>query len=262
MKTAVITGSSQGIGRQIALEFAKNNYNVVINYNKSKNEALELIEKIKKLGGTSIAVQADVSKFQESQKLIDLSLNEFGKIDILVNNAGISLQKIFQDVSEAEWKNNAGISLQKIFQDVSEAEWKNLFAVNVGSVFNCCSCVLKDMISRKSGKIINISSIWGMVGASMEVHYSASKAAVIGFTKALAKELGPSGINVNCVSPGVIDTKMNNFDQKTLDELKDETPLRKIGSALDIAKTVLFLASSDADFITGQVISPNGGFVI
>ena len=242
MKTSVITGSSQGIGRQIALEFARNNYNVVINYNESKNEAFELVEKIKKSGGTSIAVQADVSKFQEAQKLIDLSLNEFGKIDVLVNNAGISLQKIFQDVSEAEWK--------------------NLFAVNVGSVFNCCSCVLKDMISRKSGKIINISSIWGMVGASMEVHYSASKAAVIGFTKALAKELGPSGINVNCVSPGVIDTKMNNFDQETLAELKNETPLRKIGSALDIAKTVLFLASSDADFITGQVISPNGGFVI
>ena len=242
MKTAVITGSSQGIGRQIALEFAKNNYAVVVNYNKSKNEALELIEKIKKLGSTSIAVQADVSKFQEAQKLIDLSLNEFGKIDVLVNNAGISLQKIFQDVSEAEWK--------------------NLFAVNVGSVFNCCSCVLKDMISRKSGKIINISSIWGMVGASMEVHYSASKAAVIGFTKALAKELGPSGINVNCVSPGVIDTKMNNFDQETLAELKNETPLGKIGTALDIAKTVLFLVSSGADFITGQVISPNGGFVI
>lgn len=242
MKTSVITGSSQGIGRQIALEFARNNYNVVVNYNESKNEAFELVEKIKKSGGTSIAVQADVSKFQEAQKLIDLSLNEFGKIDVLVNNAGISLQKIFQDVSEAEWK--------------------NLFAVNVGSVFNCCSCVLKDMISRKSGKIINISSIWGMVGASMEVHYSASKAAVIGFTKALAKELGPSGINVNCVSPGVIDTKMNNFDQETLAELKNETPLRKIGSALDIAKTVLFLASSDADFITGQVISPNGGFVI
>lgn len=242
MKTAVITGSSQGIGRQIALEFAKNNYAVVVNYNKSKNEALELIEKIKKLGSTSIAVQADVSKFQEAQKLIDLSLNEFGKIDVLVNNAGISLQKIFQDVSEAEWK--------------------NLFAVNVGSIFNCCSCVLKDMISRKSGKIINISSIWGMVGASMEVHYSASKAAVIGFTKALAKELGPSGINVNCVSPGVIDTKMNNFDQETLAELKNETPLGKIGTALDIAKTVLFLVSSGADFITGQVISPNGGFVI
>ena len=242
MKTAVITGSSQGIGRQIALEFAKNNYNVVINYNESKNEAFELVEKIKKSGGTSIAVQANVSKFQEAQKLIDLSLNEFGKINVLVNNAGISLQKIFQDVSEAEWK--------------------NLFEVNVGSVFNCCSCVLKDMILRKSGKIINISSIWGMVGASMEVHYSASKAAIIGFTKALAKELGPSGINVNCVSPGVIDTKMNNFDQETFAELKNETPLGKIGSALDIAKTVLFLASSDADFITGQVISPNGGFVI
>lgn len=242
MKTVIITGSSQGIGRQIALEFAKNNYNVVINYNKSKNEAFELIEKIKESGGTSIAVQADVSKFQEAQRLIDLSLNEFGKIDVLVNNAGISLQKIFQDVSEAEWK--------------------KLFEVNVGSVFNCCSCVLKDMILRKSGKIINISSIWGMVGASMEVHYSASKAAVIGFTKALAKELGPSGINVNCVSPGVINTKMNNFDQETLAELKNETPLGKIGTALDIAKTVLFLASSDADFLTGQVISPNGGFVI
>ena len=241
MKTAVITGSSQGIGRQIALEFAKNNYAVVVNYNKSKNEAFELIEKIKKLGGNSIAIQADVSKFQEAQKLIDLSLNEFGKIDVLVNNAGISLQKIFQDVSENEWK--------------------SLLLVNVGSVFNCCSCVLKDMILRKSGKIINISSIWGMVGASMEVHYSASKAAVIGFTKALAKELGPSGINVNCVAPGVIDTKMNNFDQETLAELKDETPLRKIGSTLDIAKTVLFLASNDADFITGQVVSPNGGFV-
>lgn len=241
MKTAVITGSSQGIGRQIALEFAKNNYNVVINYNESKNEAFELVEKIKKSGGTSIAVQADVSKFQEAQKLIDLSLNEFGEIDVLINNAGISLQKIFQDVSEDEWK--------------------SLLLVNVGSVFNCCSCVLKDMIPRKSGKIINISSIWGMVGASMEVHYSASKAAVIGFTKALAKELGPSGINVNCVAPGVIDTKMNNFDQETLAELKDETPLRKIGSTLDIAKTVLFLASNDADFITGQVVSPNGGFV-
>jgi 3-oxoacyl-[acyl-carrier protein] reductase len=242
MKTAIITGSSQGIGRQIALEFAKNGYAVVVNYNKSKNEAFELAENIKNLGGNAIAAEADVSKFEEAQKLINLSLNEFGKIDVLVNNAGISLQKIFQDVSEAEWK--------------------NLFDVNVGSVFNCCSCVLKDMIPRKSGKIINISSIWGMVGASMEVHYSASKAAVIGFTKALAKELGPSGINVNCVAPGVIDTKMNNFDQETLAELKNETPLRKIGSALDIAKTVLFLASSDTDFITGQVISPNGGFVI
>ena len=242
MKTAIITGSSQGIGRQIALEFAKNGYAVVVNYNKSKNEAFELAENIKNLGGNAIAAEADVSKFEEAQKLINLSLNEFGKIDVLVNNAGISLQKIFQDVSEAEWK--------------------NLFDVNVGSVFNCCSCVLKDMIPRKSGKIINISSIWGMVGASMEVHYSASKAAVIGFTKALAKELGPSGINVNCVAPGVIDTKMNNFDQETLAELKNETPLRKIGSALDIAKTVLFLASSDTDFITGQVISTNGGFVI
>lgn len=242
MKTVIVTGSSNGIGRQIALEFAENNYNIIINYNKSKTQAFALDKKIKKLGSNSIVIKADVSKLSEAQNLIDLSLKEFGKIDILVNNAGISLQKIFQDVSESEWQ--------------------NLFAVNIGSVFNCCSCALKDMISRKSGKIINISSIWGMVGASMEVHYSASKAAIIGFTKALAKELGPSGINVNCVAPGIINTKMNSFDKKILNELKDETPLGRIGTTLDIAKTVLFLASSDADFITGQVISPNGGFII
>ena len=242
MKTVIVTGSSQGIGRQIALEFAKNNYNIIINYNKSKTQAFELDKKIKKLGSNSIVIKADVSKFIETQNLIDLSLKEFGKVDVLVNNAGISLQKIFQDVSESEWQ--------------------NLFAVNIGSVFNCCSCVLKDMISHKSGKIINISSIWGMVGASMEVHYSASKAAIIGFTKALAKELGPSGINVNCVAPGVINTKMNSFNKKIFNELKNETPLGRLGTTLDIAKTVLFLASSDADFITGQVISPNGGFVI
>ena len=242
MKVAIITGSSNGIGRQIALEFAKDNYNIIINYNKSKTQAFNLAEQIKKLGRNCITVQADVSKLCEAQNLIDKSLNAFGKIDILVNNAGISLQKIFQDVSEDEWK--------------------NLFAVNLGSVFNCCSCVLKDMLLRKKGKIINISSIWGMVGASMEVHYSASKAAIIGLTKALAKELGPSGINVNCIAPGVIDTNMNSFDNEIISELKNNTPLGRIGTTLDIAKTALFLASDDSDFITGQVISPNGGFVI
>ena len=242
MKVAIITGSSNGIGRQIALEFAKNNYNIIINYNKSKIQAFNLFEQIKILGRNCITVQADVSKLCEAQNLIDKSLNAFGKIDILVNNAGISLQKIFQDVSENEWK--------------------NLFAVNLGSVFNCCSCVLKDMLSRKKGKIINISSIWGMVGASMEVHYSASKAAIIGLTKALAKELGPSGINVNCIAPGVIDTNMNSFNNEIISELKNNTPIGRIGTTLDVAKTALFLASDDSDFITGQVISPNGGFVI
>ncbi|MBO6127028.1 MAG: 3-oxoacyl-ACP reductase FabG [Clostridia bacterium] len=242
MKVAIITGSSNGIGRQIALEFAKDNYNIIINYNKSKTQAFNLAEQIKRLGRNCITVQADVSKLCEAQNLIDKSLNAFGKIDILVNNAGISLQKIFQDVSEDEWK--------------------NLFAVNLGSVFNCCSCVLNDMLLRKKGKIINISSIWGMVGASMEVHYSASKAAIIGLTKALAKELGPSGINVNCIAPGVIDTNMNSFDNEIISKLKNDTPLGRIGTTLDVAKTALFLASDDSDFITGQVISPNGGFVI
>lgn len=242
MRVAVITGSSQGIGRQIAMEFTKNNYGVVINYNKSKNEAFRLFENIKSLNGKAVAVCADVSQFSGANRLIDEAINEFGKVDVLVNNAGISLQKVFQNVTEAEWK--------------------RLFDTNVGSAFNCCSCVLKDMIARKSGKIVNISSIWGMVGGAMEVHYSASKAALIGFTKALAKELGPSGINVNCVAPGVIDTKMNSFEEKVFEELKSQTPLGRIGNTLDVAKTVLFLSSHDSDFITGQVISPNGGFVI
>lgn len=188
----------------------------------------------------SICIKADVSKFGEAKFLINESIDRFGEIDVLVNNAGISLVKLFQDVSELEWK--------------------NLFACNVGSVFNCCKAVASHMISRKDGKIINVSSIWGICGASMEAHYSASKAAIIGFTKSLSKELGPSGICVNCVAPGVIDTDMNKFDKQTMQELKNEAPLQKIGTPADVAKSICFLASDDANFITGQVISISGGF--
>ena len=148
----------------------------------------------------------------------------------------------------------------KLFQNVSESEWKNLFSCNVESVFSCCKAVAEHMISQKSGKIINVSSMWGICGASMETHYSSSKAAIIGFTKSLAKELGPSGICVNCVAPGVIDTDMNKFDEKTIQELKKETPLQRIGTTLDVAKAIYFLASENSDFITGQVISVSGGF--
>jgi len=241
LKVAVITGSSRGIGRTTAIEFAKNGYSVVVNYNKSKQEAEKVVSEIRNFGQDALLFKADVSDFKEANDLINFAIKEFGKIDVLVNNAGISLQKIFQDVTESEWE--------------------NLFKVNVWSVFNCCAAVANHMISRKKGKIVNVSSIWGITGASMEAHYSASKAAIIGFTKSLAKELGPSGIHVNCVAPGVIDTEMNSFNEKIMEELKNEIPLKKIGSARNIAETILFLASEKSDFITGQTISPNGGLI-
>ena len=241
MKVVVITGSSRGIGRTTAIEFAKNGYSVVVNYSKSKQEAEKVVSEIRNSGQDALLFKADVSDFKEANNLINFAIKEFGKIDVLVNNAGISLQKIFQYVTESEWE--------------------NLFKVNVWSVFNCCAAVANHMISRKKGKIVNVSSIWGITGASMEAHYSASKSAIIGFTKSLAKELGPSGIHVNCVAPGVIDIEMNNFDEKIMEELKNEIPLKKIGSARNIAETILFLASEKSDFITGQTISPNGGLI-
>ena len=168
---------------------------------------------------------------------------EMGDIDLLVNNAGIAQQKLFSDISEEDWD--------------------TMFAVNVKGMFHCIQAVLPRMIHYKRGKIINLSSIWGMVGASCEVHYSAAKAAIIGMTKALAKEVGPSGIQVNCVAPGVIDTPMNaQLDATALDALVEETPLERLGTPLDVAHMIAYLASPQADFITGQVFSPNGGFVI
>ena len=170
-------------------------------------------------------------------------MEQFGHIDVLVNNAGIAQQKMFTEITEQDWK--------------------KMFSVNIDGMFNCTQLALRDMIKRHKGKIINVSSIWGIAGASCEVHYSASKAAVIGFTKSLAKELGPSGIQVNCVAPGVIETDMNkNLDDLTIKEIINETPLERIGTPRDIANTILFLAQDASDFITGQVISPNGGFVI
>ena len=159
--------------------------------------------------------------------------------------------------------NNAGIAQQALFTDVSEAEWDRMFAVNVKGMFHCTQGVLGNMISQKRGKIVNISSMWGQIGASCEVSYSAAKAAVIGLTKALAKEMGPSGIQVNCVAPGVIDTEMNAaLDASTRAMLAEETPLGVLGTAEDVARAIVFLASPQADFITGQVLGVNGGFVI
>ncbi len=242
-KTVFITGASRGIGRAAALCFAKNDYNVAICYNKNEPAAEEVLAEITAFGGSAAIFKADVSDMAQVSGAIKNAKKTFGTIDVLINNAGIAQQKVFPDITEEDWD--------------------NMFDVNVKGMFNTCKCVFDDMIDKKAGKIINISSIWGVSGASCEVHYSAAKAAVIGFTKALAKELAPSGICVNCVAPGVIKTDMlSSFDENTLASLAEETPLGRLGTPEDIANVLMFLASDKADFITGQVISPNGGFVI
>lgn len=238
MKTVLITGASRGIGRETACKFYENGYNIVINYNKNEKAALDLQAKLP----GSMIVKADVSIESEVKHMVDAVIEKYGFIDVLVNNAGIAQQKLFTDISTDEWN--------------------NMMNVNLNSVYYTCKYVVPHMISKKSGKIINVSSMWGVTGASCEVHYSASKAAVIGFTKALAKELGPSGIRVNAIAPGTIMTDMCNFDDETMDLIKEETPLGRIGSATDVANSIYFLSSDQSDFITGQVISPNGGMVI
>jgi 3-oxoacyl-[acyl-carrier protein] reductase len=242
-KTVLITGASRGIGKSIAKLFALNNYNVIINYFKSDMLAKKLVEELKEINEATIAIKADISNKSEVDKMFEQIRGSFHCVDVLINNAGIANQMLFTDMTAEQWD--------------------QIFDVNVKGMFHCTQDVAKDMICRKKGKIINISSIWGLCGASCEVAYSASKAAVIGFTKALAKELGPSNIQVNCIAPGIIETDMNNsLDADTIESLINQTPLGKIGSVEDIAHTALFLASEQANFITGQIISPNGGFVI
>ena len=239
MSTAIITGSARGIGAATAALFADSGYNVVINYNTSEKEALALKEKI---GGRAIAVQADVSKPDEAARLIEAAKNAFGTVDVLVNNAGIAQQKLFTDITQADYD--------------------RMFDCNVRSVFNCCQSVLPEMIHRKYGRIVNISSMWGIAGASCEVHYSASKAAVIGLTKALAREVAPSGITVNCIAPGVIDTPMNRcFDEEIMNGLAEETPVGRLGTPEDVARAILFLCDEKSGFITGQILGVDGAFI-
>lgn len=242
-KVALITGASRGIGREIARLFAMNNYNVVINYNKSEREANELLQELTNEGYNARIFKADISNINEANALVNYTIGQFERIDVLVNNAGISRFNTFTEISIEEWH--------------------EVMNVNLNGVFYVTKKALQYMIPEHEGKIINISSMWGLVGASNEVHYSTSKAALIGMTKALAKELGPSNIQVNAIAPGVIETDMlNEIDEETLEYLKYETPLMRIGKPIDIARCALFLASEGGDFITGQVISSNGGFVI
>lgn len=242
-KNVLVTGASHGIGRATATLFAENGYNVAINYNSSPEEAQALVNELTDKGCNVMAVKANVAKRAEVEEMFTQISKTFGDVHILVNNAGIESQKLFTDVSEAEWD--------------------KIFDVNMKGVFNCTQMALKSMIREHYGKIINVSSMLGITGSSCEVPYSASKAAVIGFTKALAKEVGPININVNTVAPGVIDTKMNRrIEPAIIERLKQQTPLGTIGTCEDIAEAILFLASEGAKFITGQVLSPNGGLVI
>lgn len=240
VKKALITGASRGIGRAAAEALAADGFFVYLNYSRSEDAALRFAETLnKQYGNCAKALRADVS----DRAQVEAMFLRADEVDVLVNNAGVAQQKLFTDITEEEWE--------------------VLFAVDVGGVFRCCQCALPGMIRRKSGKIINISSMWGQVGASCEVHYSAAKAAVIGLTKALAKEVGPSGIQVNCIAPGVIATEMNAaLSEETLAELREETPLGRIGSPEDVAAAISFLASPRSDFITGQVLGVSGGMII
>lgn len=242
-KTVLITGASRGIGNSIARVFADNNYNVIINYLNSEISALDLEASLKEEGKNALAFKADVRNREEVDEMVQRAVMEFGSVDVLINNAGISQQKLFTEITKADWD--------------------DMLDVHINGTYNLCQSVLPYMLEKKQGKIINISSIWGLVGASCEVHYSTAKAAMIGFTKALAKELGPSNIQVNCIAPGIIDTDMNSFlNEDEAKDLIDQTPLMKFGKPEDIAYAALYFASQKADFITGQVLSPNGGFVI
>ncbi len=242
-KTVLITGASKGIGAATAIRFAEKGYNVVMNYNNSVQSALILQKSLSESGFKVIPYQANVRNRIDVDLMVKETIERFGGVDILINNAGIASQGLFTDLSEIEWN--------------------EVLDTNLGGVFNCCQAVLPHMIEKKSGCIINISSMWGQVGASCEVAYSAAKAGVIGLTKALAKEVGPSGIRVNCIAPGLIETGMN--QELTLEDVAaivDETPLGRIGSTNDVAAISLFLASDEASFITGQVIGVNGGLVV
>lgn len=237
MRNVLITGGSRGIGAECVKRFAENGDKVYFMYLKNESRAAELE---KKYG--AVAIRCDVSLRTDVKAAADKILS-IGNIDVIVNNAGISQIKMFQDITEADWD--------------------RMFDVNVKGIYNVIQSFLPSMIHRKYGRIINISSMWGEVGGSCEVHYSASKAAVIGLTKALAKELAPSGITVNCVTPGVIDTEMNaHLSKEDLDDLCEETPVCRIGTAKDVASAVQYLADDSSSFVTGTVLPVNGGIIM
>lgn len=239
-KVAIVTGASRGIGKGIAIELAKAGATVVINYKCNDEAAEETLREIRELGVYALKIKGDVSEYEFSKQMIKTTVEKLGKIDILINNAGIS---------------KVGL-----FMDATPEEWENILNVNLKGAINCSHSAVKEMVKQKSGSIINISSMWGNVGASCEVIYSASKGAINSFTKALAKELAPSNIRVNAIAPGVIDTEMNawlSYEERK--SLTDEIPMMKFGEVQDVGMLATFLASEKSKYITGQVISLDGG---
>ena len=237
-RVVLITGGSRGIGAAAARRFAAGGDKVVINYCRSREQAEALAAET-----SGWAVGADVSDPEQVRNMVDNVLDKFCQLDILICNAGIAQQKLFGDLTDQDWR--------------------RMFAVNVDGMFYTIRAALPHFIHRKQGRILTLSSMWGQVGGSCEVAYSAAKAAVIGMTKALAKELGPSGIKVNCVAPGVIDTEMNaNLGLEDLAALAEETPMGVIGKPEDVAEALWYLASPGAKFVTGQVLAPNGGLIV
>jgi len=238
MKTALVTGGSRGIGREIVRLFSSSGYLVAFTYKNSDSEALSLA---KETG--SLAVYADSAREEDVTAAVGKAVDSLGKIDCLINNAGISSFAMFDKISTYEWN--------------------RIMSVNLNGAFLYAKAVLPGMITRHSGRIINVSSMWGITGSSCEVAYSSSKAALNGMTKALAKEVGPAGITVNAIAPGLIDTDMNScISNADISRIIEDTPMMRIGTPRDVAALALFLAGDDASFITGQIISVNGGYLI
>ena len=240
----LITGATGGIGEAIAKAFAEKGCNLALQYNKSEAKASEMKNELEKTYGIkALTIKADLTKNEEIEALAKKALSELGTVDVLIKNAGIAHQELFQLCSD-----------EKV---------KEIFDVNIMSAMKLTKEILPSMIKNHRGRIINISSMWGVCGASCEVHYSASKSALIGFTKALSKEVGPSGITVNCICPGFIDTKMNaHLSEEDVKEIVDCTPMMRKGTGEDVTYLCEFLASDKASFITGQVISVDGGYSV
>ena len=242
-KIALVTGSSRGIGRAVAAELARQGWAVCINYRVRENCARSLLEQLTAEGCRAMMVRADVSQRDQVEAMVRRVEDTFGPVSLLVNNAGV-----------------AG---QALFQDITDELWHRYFSVNVDGAFHTIQAVLPHMLHQHAGCIVNISSIWGQRGASCEVAYSCTKAGIIALTRSLAMELAPSGIRVNCVAPGVINTDMVQvLGQETVEELIRETPLGRLGTPEDIAYAVAFFASERAGFITGQVLTADGGFIV
>ena len=242
-KTVIVTGGSKGIGAATAILFAQKGWNVCVNFNESYESASLLCRSLTENGFSVMAQKANVANKMEVDLMVKETLYKFGSLDVIINNAGIAYEGLITDTDEVDFD--------------------RIIDVNLKGVSNCCKAVTPAMVSRKSGCIINISSMWGQIGASCEVAYSAAKAGVIGLTKALAKELAPSGITVNCIAPGIIETGMNsNLTVEELNDFVNEVPLGRMGSADEIAEAAYFLSSPAAEYITGQVLGINGGYVI